>query len=883
MIGQTVSHYRILQKIGAGGMGEVFLAEDTKLDRKVALKFLPRHLTADKEAQQRFEREAKAAAALNHPNIVTVYEIGEHEGQVFIAMEYVEGQTLKELISVGADPRVCPDSIGIQKTGEHRGSPLPITHYPLPITQVIDIALQISSGLAAAHARGIVHRDIKPQNILIDKDNHVKILDFGLAKLQGASRLTQETFTMGTVHYMSPEQGVGKEVDLRSDIWSLGVVLYEMLAGTLPFHGDYDQAVIYAIVNEEMAPLPETGTRWPPGLEAIIRRCLAKKRQERYPSSDALAAALRDLGGPKADTKPEQGMRRKLSRRAFLTVLSLLLLSGILGFFALNPKARAALGKALGLAGIPREKHMAVLQIVPGGDAESGLLGDGFTAVIIDKLTLLEKFQDSLWTIPVSEIFANRGKTAQTLQRLWNCNLFITGDLQVEKNSLTLKLKLADAKSGRQLRQVELKGSMANLTLFQDGLLPKLLQLLKLPEGPGASQYINTGRTSMPGAYILYLKGRSSLQDGKDAAGIERGIRFLEKSLQQDSGYIQARLALAEALRAKFKLDKNPAWLQEAMGHVEPAMQASRAWAPAKLAWGLVLKESGQRAEAMAAFQEALRLNERCYQACIELAKICTAAGKVNEAEGYYKRAISLRPGYPPAYHNLAYFYDQHGRLDEALSQYEKQAEAAPGDFNCLTNMGIVYLLKGEKASAASMFERSISIQPNVTAQSNLATIKFYDGDYRKALALFEEAASKDDNCRWWGNLADTYRQLPEFKDKAAASYRKAIDMAEAALTKSPDDYELLSVLAMYYAHSGEKAKSLELIARARALAPADLETIRRAILAYEAVGERSRALDALGEYHERLGSSEEIEKEPDLAALCRAPEYAKIVRDQRQ
>ena len=193
MIGKTISHYKITEELGRGGMGEVYLAEDTKLNRQVALKFLP-HRDRRPRSHERFEREAQAAAALNHPNIVTIYEIGEHEGQVFIAMEYVEGQTLKDIISV--------------RTG--RDLSLPIAPRPLPIAQVLEIATQLTSGLAAAHAKGIVHRDVKPQNILIDKDNRVKILDFGLAKLKGISSLTKESSTLGTVHYMSPEQTMGQ-------------------------------------------------------------------------------------------------------------------------------------------------------------------------------------------------------------------------------------------------------------------------------------------------------------------------------------------------------------------------------------------------------------------------------------------------------------------------------------------------------------------------------------------------------------------------------------------------------------------------------------------------------------------------------------------------
>jgi serine/threonine protein kinase/tetratricopeptide (TPR) repeat protein len=891
MIGKIVSHYEITDKIGRGGMGEIYLAEDTKLDRRVALKFLPVHLTVDKEARLRFEREAKAAAALNHPNIVTVFEIGEHEGQVFIAMEYVEGRTLKEMISVGARRAVPDGEMAGPDDGTRRAMPNGEAvepddgarrAVPLPISDVVAIATQIAAGLAAAHAKGIVHRDIKPQNIVIEKDGHVKILDFGLAKLKGVSPLTKEAFTYGTVHYMSPEQALGKEVDPRSDIWSLGVVMYEMISGELPFRGEYDQAVIYSILNEEMPPLAAGKAGDAAGLENVIRHCLAKKRQDRYPSAEALAAALRDMNSAKESTRPEKSSGMRFSRRAILASLSLLMLFAILGFVAFNPRANAALRRVLGLAGIPPIRHMAVLPFITSGDAETKALGDGFTAVITDKLTLLEKFQQSLWTVPSSDVFQNRGSDPRSLERMRGCNLLINGELRAEANALHLRLQLQDAQSGRQLRHVDLQGNMANLSLFQEGLFSRILQLLDIPEPPGAGLYVNSGGTSMPGAYILYLKGRGSLQDDPKDAGIDQGISFLQKALQQDSGYTQARLALAEGLRAKYQLKKDPALLQQAVEQTRQARQAAGQWAPAQLAWALLLKESGQTSEAQAALRETLRLNDRCFQACIELAKILTAGGRISEAEDYYKLAIGLRPGYPRAFAHLGYFYQLNGRLDEALAQYQQQAKLAPGDFNCLTNMGNVYLQKGDKAGAVSMFERSIAIQPNVAAQSNLATISFYDGEYRQALSLFKEIAGKSPDGRYWGNLADTYRQLPEFKDDADATYRKAILLAEAALADTPDDAVLLSALAIYYAHVGEKKKALESIARARALAPADLETIRREVLACEAAGERSQALAALREYRERLGSIADIEKEPDLAGLRRDPVYRQVIHDRK-
>jgi serine/threonine protein kinase len=254
MIAQTISRYKILSKLGEGGMGEVYLAEDTELGRKVALKLLPLHYTSDPEFKTRFKREAKAAAALNHPNIITIYEVGEYENRSYIAMEYIEGQSLKDLIA--------------QKT--------------LTINQVIDMVIQICEGLHKAHEAGITHRDIKPANILVGNEGRVKILDFGLAKLKGATQLTQKESTLGTIHYMSPEQHQSAEVDQRADIWSLGVVLYEMIAGQLPFKGEYETAVLYAVMHETPEPLARYKNGVSEGLQRLVSKSLDKDLETRY-------------------------------------------------------------------------------------------------------------------------------------------------------------------------------------------------------------------------------------------------------------------------------------------------------------------------------------------------------------------------------------------------------------------------------------------------------------------------------------------------------------------------------------------------------------------------------------------------------------------------
>jgi Flp pilus assembly protein TadD len=411
---------------------------------------------------------------------------------------------------------------------------------------------------------------------------------------------------------------------------------------------------------------------------------------------------------------------------------------------------------------------------------------------------------------------------------LWGCNLFISGDLQAEKNSLHLRLKLQDAMSGRQLRHVELQGNMANLTLFQDGLFSKLLYLVGFPEADASVTYVNTGGTSMPGAYILYLKGRGVIQESRNASRVDRGIVYLEKALQQDDRYTLARLALLEAWLDKSTQKKDPSWRQLAESQWSLVRQAAGHWTPAQLAWGLLLKENGQKEEARLAFRSALELDSRCYDAQIQLGISRAEAGESTEAESLFKKAIRLRPDYPPAYEELAYFYNMNGRFDEALHIYKKIAELTPGDHRIFNNLGGMHMFRGEKDQAKAMFERSNAIEPNVVAQSNLAVLYFYEGDYQKALPLHLEAAKNSTEHNQWGNLADTYRQLPGEEQKAIAAYRKAIILAEKLLVLTPEDAELISWLASYYAHVGEKQKAMAAIARTRSLAPTFLNGIQR-------------------------------------------------------
>ncbi|MFQ5653077.1 MAG: protein kinase, partial [bacterium] len=368
MIGQKISHYEILQKLGSGGMGVVYKAEDTRLLRMVALKFLPRDLTRDKDAQKRFMHEARAASALDHPNIGTIYEVQqtptlidpvtneESRGQMFIVMAYYDGETLEGIIEGG----------------------------PQPIDQAIDIALQIAQGLAKAHGKEIVHRDIKPANVMITVDGVVKLLDFGLARLAGGTMLTKEGTILGTAAYMSPEQAQGAQVDHRSDIFALGVVLYEMLTGRHPFEGDYEQAIVYSIVNEDPQPITAVRTGVPMELERTINKCLEKDPSDRYQQVNELMVDLRRLQKETESKKTltRTGARARMSKkrvRAFVLtgIVLVVLMLAVVGYFFFAP------GETVPTS---QRKMLAVLPFENLGPPEQEYFADGITEEIISRL-----------------------------------------------------------------------------------------------------------------------------------------------------------------------------------------------------------------------------------------------------------------------------------------------------------------------------------------------------------------------------------------------------------------------------------------------------------------------------------------------------------------
>ena len=484
MIGQTVSHYRILEKLGEGGMGVVYKAEDTKLRRTVALKFLPPELSRDQEAKERFFHEARAAAALDHPNIATVYEIDEAEGQIFIALGYVEGRTLKDTIA----------------------------DRPLPIAQAIDLAMQIAEGLALAHEKGIVHRDVKSANIMITDKGQVKIMDFGLAKLKGQTRLTRDGSTLGTVAYMSPEQAQGKEVDQRSDIWSLGVVLYEMLTGKLPFRGEYDQAVIYAILNEAPEPVTALRSGIPLELERIMDKALAKDPAERYQGCQDLLA---DLKRSTKETKPAaagsgavESRRQRHSFHSRLWLIAMLAVGVAVAGYLLTRKkpAAVAVDNVLQAAAPAWTNSIAVL---PFRDfsfkKDQEYFCDGMTDAIISRLSLLNELK----VISLTSVMAykHRELPVREIGRELGVQRILEGSIMREKDDIRVSVQLINAADDSPLWSKVYDRAARSVFAFYDEISQAISEALKMQLEPAELAHPTDGRSENMEAYEYYLKG----------------------------------------------------------------------------------------------------------------------------------------------------------------------------------------------------------------------------------------------------------------------------------------------------------------------------------------------------------------------------------------
>jgi serine/threonine protein kinase/tetratricopeptide (TPR) repeat protein len=829
MIGNRIAHYEILEKLGEGGMGVVYKARDTKLNRLVALKFLPPHLQTSEEQVRRFIQEAQAASALDHPNVCTIHEINEvGDGSMFISMAYYEGESLQARLKKG----------------------------PIPLASALTIAIEIVRGLVRAHDSGIVHRDIKPANIMLTSRGEVKIVDFGLAKLSATTGLTHSTTTVGTAAYMSPEQLQYSNVDHRSDIFSFGVVFYEMLTGKNPFRNEYIHATMYAIMNDEPRRIGEQVADIPPEVDWIVQKAMAKKPDDRYRTSHDLLRDLQNLQSgsedilaiPGTGSVRDRHRARGTKRNRIPKPLQFIILAGIIAalFIILYPYGRETLQRIVPGTEIGKTQSIAVIPFTNiGGDPSNAILVDGIVETVTSKLSQLEHSNGSFWVIPAVEIRESGITSVAQAAQLFNANLVIAGSVQRIDVGLRVTLNLIDAGSRRQVSSRIIDDPFIRETVLQDEIVIKTAELLDIELQPETRRRLTSGGTTQPGAYEFYLQGKGSLARYDRIEDVEAAIELFTRSVEADSQFALAYAGLGEAYLRKYRITQDISWVEPAFTYCEKAVALEQSLAPVYITLGMVHTEQGAYGDAHKAFMKALELDPGATEAYHGMALAYSEQSRLEDAEATYMRAIRMKPDYWAGYSNLGVFYSGIGRFDEALEQFRIVSSLTPMNAEAYRNMGAVYFYIDRKEEAIDMFNRALEIKPDYSIYTNLGTLYFYDDKFAEAAEMYEKALELNDaDHTVWSYLGSSFLWTePSDADRARRAFTRATELAEERLAINPDDPNLMINLAGYYRQLDNRERAEHYLQRAVQTNPTDIHVQLSIGFVFENMGFRDEAL----------------------------------------
>ncbi|HET7207563.1 MAG TPA: tetratricopeptide repeat protein [Terriglobales bacterium] len=861
--------YEILRVLGEGGMGAVYQARDRELDRVIALKVIRPELSGNPAILQRFKQELILARHVTHKNVVRIFDLGEADGIRFITMEYVDGEDLRTVLK--RDGKFSPKA-------------------------AVNVIEQVCRALEAAHAEGVIHRDLKPQNIMRDAQGRIVVMDFGLARSLDSSGMTQTGALVGTLEYMSPEQALGADLDQRSDLFTVGLIFYELLSGKTPYKADTAIASLMKRTQERAVPLSQIDSSVPKALSDIVAHCLERDPIHRFPSARTILqqleawdanpnitpSALARMAPPSSRTVqislslPQQRGWLWAAGLALLLLLALMVLPRRVGLFRTAVKSSVA---APGIPDLSRGKYLAVLPFRVVGDEKSlRYVAAGLNEALSAKLFQLQEVH--LASSSAVEKYSNSTEALPKIARALGVNLVLDGMVQGSADKFRITLDLEDISQGGRLWSQEFSGLPQDLLTMEDQVYGSLVSALEVKPSNEELARVNTHPTENVTAYDMYLQGRDALHGNHGPKETQTAIRLFQAALNNDKNFALAFTGIADASLRMFKDTKDAMWAEKALFAAQQAERLNPALTEVHLSLGSVYSATGRASQAIVELKRALVLAPNSDEAYRRLGDAYKVSGEKAESLASYQSAVSANPYYWYNHNNLGSAYLQFGDADKALSEYQRAAELSPDNATAFANIGAAYFRQGKWAEAIAPLQKALALQPDGDIYSNLGTAQFFLGRYDESVKMFEKAvALSPKNEQLMGNLADAYRASGRSAD-AITTYDQAITLAYHQLQVNPRDAATTGDLALYYAKKGDSAQAIQYIRQARTIDSADLQLMYLEAQVYALAHKPQEALRALRESFQKGYSPEEAEKDPELASLKSFAAFAKLINE---
>ena len=826
----------------------MYCARDEKLGREVALKLLPAELSSSPEALRRFEQEARAASALNHPNIVTIYEINETDRFAWIAMELVDGEDLRTILG----------------------------REPMPLKSALRIATKVADGLAAAHERGIVHRDLKPDNVMVTPDGFVKILDFGLAKQLRVLSSDETTLPhtspgtiFGTVGYMSPEQATGREMDGRSDQFSFGVMLYEMITRVRPFERDSRTETLAAILRDDAPPPSQVNETIARDLDRIVARCLEKQPRERYASTRDLARDLREVRDSFTQSSSSARAYSPPSRRTkgaplqWLIAAIVVLVVGVAG--TVMWQRRDSAHRITSVAVMPFRD----LAATPEGRA----FADGISEMVATRLAQSPELRVAM---PFDGGPMREGDDVATVARRAGASAVIRGTVQRGGGDVRVTVSLIDAEDGRTLAATTATRAATDLFALQDAVAEDLLRALGRqapPRAPAAAAVLGADDQRR------FTEAVGLLQQVRDERSVDRAISSLESVLRnaRESGSVNA--LLARGLLFKARLARRNALIEQATIYATRGVALSPQDPETHITLGLVQNASGRPAEAVQSFERALAQRPQSSDALLGKADALNAQGRAEEAEKIYRQVLALRPDETGALSRYGFFCFTRGRYEEAVTHFRKVSQLVPDFALAHSNLGGALSKLGRNEEARAAYQKALALQPTAIGFTNLGVLEFSLGRYADARQSFLRATElAPSDVVAWANLGDACRWAPGAAGEARQAYERAVTSAEQALQVNPNDAYTHSVVALCLTRNGRIDEGQRGIRRALELDPTNPDVLYKAGMIALLRGNSDSAVSWLERAVANGYPVHDLTRDPELEPLRGLPAFRKAV-----